>query len=160
MTETTPGTRPAAGEFLSFTLGHEEYGIDILKVQEIRGYDAVTPIANAPDFMKGVMNLRGVIVPLLDLRLKFKVGQPTYDQFTIVIVLNVGTRVVGIVVDAVSDVITLAPEQIRTLPEFSSAIDIGYVRGLATVDERMVILIEIEQLLLGPEMGLCDAPDA
>jgi len=94
-------------EFLAFTLGKEEYGIDILKVQEIRGYEAVTRIANSPDFIKGVVNLRGIIVPIVDMRIKFQLGEPTYDQFTVVIILNIGGRVVGMVVDSVSDVITL-----------------------------------------------------
>src|SRR6478609_2756409 len=99
-----------SNEFLAFTLGKEEYGIDILKVQEIRGYDAVTRIANAPEFVKGVINLRGIIVPIVDMRIKFQLGEPTYDQFTVVIIMNIGERVVGMVVDSVSDVITLTPE--------------------------------------------------
>ncbi|UXY13951.1 chemotaxis protein CheW [Chitiniphilus purpureus] len=146
-----------AGEYLTFTLGAEEYGIDILKVQEIRSYEGATAIANAPPFMKGVINLRGVIVPLLDLRLRFGIGEPTYDPFTIVVVLNLGVRVVGIVVDGVSDVVTLGPQQIQPLPELSTAIDVAYVRGLASLDEHMLILIDIEQLMLSPEMGLVDA---
>src|SRR5579871_5534346 len=107
------------GEFLAFTLGQEEYGIDILKVQEIRGYETVTRIANAPAFIKGVVNLRGVIVPIIDMRIKFNLADPTYDQFTVVIILNVGGRVVGMVVDGVSDVISLTPEQIRPSPDFA-----------------------------------------
>lgn len=95
-------------EYLTFRLGAEEYGVDILKVQEIRGYDAITQIANAPVFVKGVINLRGVIVPIVDMRIKFALGDAEYDQFTVVIILNVAGRVVGIVVDAVSDVISLA----------------------------------------------------
>src|SRR5471032_2374381 len=113
--ELTPQLR--ALEFLAFTLDEEEYGIDIQKVQELRGYDAVTRIANAPDYIKGVVNLRGIIVPIIDMRIKFKLGEPTYDQFTVVIVLNIGGRVVGMVVDSVSDVITLSAEQIKPAPE-------------------------------------------
>ncbi|MGZ9043697.1 MAG: chemotaxis protein CheW, partial [Telluria sp.] len=114
----------AGSEFLAFTLGSEEYGIDILKVQEIRGYEAVTRIANAPEFIKGVINLRGVIVPILDLRVKFRLSQADYDEFTVVIILNVAGRVVGMVVDSVSDVITLSPEQIRPAPKFGAVLDI------------------------------------
>lgn len=147
----------AGNELLTFTLGTEEYGIDILKVQEIRGYDAVTRIVNAPAFIKGVINLRGVIVPIVDLRLKFQLGEPTYDAFTVVIILNIGQRVVGIVVDGVSDVVSLTPDQLRTAPEFGSAVDTRYVLGLAPVDERMLIVIDIEQLMTSEDMDLMDA---
>ncbi len=137
-------------------MGDEEYAIDILTVQEIRGYDTVTKIANAPDFIKGVINLRGTIVPIVDMRIKFQLGTVSYDQFTVVIVLNIGQRVVGMVVDGVSDVITLLPEQIRSAPEFSSALDTQYLMGLGTVDERMIILVNIERLMMSPDMALTD----
>jgi purine-binding chemotaxis protein CheW len=143
-------------EFLTFILGKEEYGIDILKVQEIRGYDAVTSIANMPEFIKGVINLRGIIVPIVDLRIKFKLPDISYDQFTVVVILNLGTRVMGIVVDSVSDVLTIQSEQIRAVPEMSSALDTRYILGLGTVDERMLILVDIEKLMLGSEMALVD----
>ncbi len=143
-------------EFLTFILGHEEYGIDILKVQEIRGYDAVTAIANMPEFIKGVINLRGIIVPIVDLRIKFGLSDVSYDAFTVVIILNLGTRVVGIVVDSVSDVLTLKPEQIRAVPELSAKLDTRYILGLGTVDDRMLILVDIEKLMLGSEMALVD----
>lgn len=146
----------SSGEYLTFTLGAEEYGIDILKVQEIRGYDAVTKIANAPDFIKGVINLRGVIVPIVDLRIKFKLGEVTYDQFTVVIILNIGKRVVGIVVDGVSDVIQLNSDNLRPAPEFGSILDTRYILGLGTVDERMIIIVDIEQLMSSDEMALLD----
>lgn len=145
-------------EFLTFRLGSEEYGIDILKVQEIRGYDTVTTIANAPDFIKGVINLRGVIVPIVDLRIKFNVGGAEYNQFTVVIVLNVGSRVVGIVVDSVSDVMTLDERQIKDAPQFSSALDTRFVTGIGTLEERMLILLDIERLILSEEMALTDEP--
>jgi purine-binding chemotaxis protein CheW len=141
-------------ELLTFTLGSEEYGIDILKVQEIRGYDAVTKIANAPEFIKGVINLRGIIVPIVDMRIKFNLGKVEYDQFTVVIILNVANRVVGIVVDGVSDVIALTPEQIKPSPEFSTALDTQYITGLGAVDERMIIVIDIEKLLGSRDMQL------
>jgi purine-binding chemotaxis protein CheW len=143
-------------EFLSFTLGQEEYGIDIQKVQELRGYDAVTRIANAPEYIKGVVNLRGIIVPIIDMRIKFNLGTPNYDQFTVVIVLNIGGRVVGMVVDSVSDVITLAAEQIKPAPQMGSALDTEYLIGLGTLDERMLILVDIERLMSSDEMGLIE----
>ncbi|WP_157313979.1 chemotaxis protein CheW [Chitinibacter sp. GC72] len=144
-------------ELLVFALGKEEYGIDILKVQEIRGYDAVTGIANAPAFIKGVINLRGNIVPIVDLRIKFNIGNPSYDQFTVVIILNVAQRTVGIVVDGVSDVMTLASDQLRNAPEFGAALDTAYILGLGTVDERMIILVDIEKLMTSADMALVDA---
>jgi purine-binding chemotaxis protein CheW len=143
-------------EALAFTLGSEEYGINILKVQEIRGYDAVTQIANAPDFIKGVVNLRGIIVPIVDMRIKFNLGTPTYDQFTVVIVLNIGERVIGMVVDSVSDVITLNPGQIKPAPDMGSALKTDHLIGLGTIDERMVILVDIDRLMSSEEMGLIE----
>ncbi|MDP2792496.1 MAG: chemotaxis protein CheW [Sulfurisoma sp.] len=143
-------------EYLTFTLGPEEYAIDILKVQEIRGYEPPTTIANAPSFLKGVINLRGTIVPIVDLRIKFNVGQVEYTPFTVVIILNVASRVVGIVVDSVSDVTTLRSEQIRPAPEFAATVDTRYINGLGTLNERMLIVVDIERLVLSPEMALVD----
>ena len=144
----------AGAEFLAFTMGQEEYGLDILKVQEIRGYETVTTLANAPAFFKGVVNLRGVIVPVIDMRIRFNLGTPTYDQFTIVIVLNIAGTIMGMVVDSVSDVTTLAPEQIRAAPQLGSAIDADYLIGLGTIDERMLILIDIDKLMSSDDIGL------
>jgi purine-binding chemotaxis protein CheW len=146
-------------EALAFKLGKEEYGVDILKVQEIRGYDAVTEIANAPEFIKGVINLRGVIVPIIDMRIKFQLGTPTYDQFTVVIILNVAGRTVGMVVDGVSDVITLLPEQIKPAPEMGTALNTDYLIGLGTIDQRMVILVDIDRLMSSAEIGLIEKID-
>lgn len=145
-----------SNEFLTFTLGKEEYGLDILKVQEIRGYDAVTAIANSPAFIKGVINLRGIIVPIVDMRIKFNLGKVEYNEYTVVIILNVANRVVGMVVDGVSDVITLTPEQIKPAPEFGSAFDTKYLTGLGTVDDRMLILVDIEKLMSSRDMELMD----
>ena len=144
-------------EFLIFTLGNEEYGIDILKVQEIRGYDQVTRIANTPAFIKGVTNMRGVIVPIIDLRVKFSQQSVSYDENTVVIVLNFGQRVVGIVVDGVSDVLSLTAEQIRPAPEFAVTLATEYLTGLGSLGERMLILVDIEKLLSSEEMSLVDS---
>jgi purine-binding chemotaxis protein CheW len=143
-------------EYLAFTLGKEEYGIDIQKVQELRGYVAPTRIANAPDFIKGVVNLRGIVVPILDMRIKFNLGLPSYDEFTVVVVLSLRGRTIGMVVDSVSDVITLAPDQIRPAPELGGALDVSYIVGLAALDERMVILADIDKLMSSAEIGLLD----
>ncbi|MFO1289049.1 MAG: chemotaxis protein CheW [Nitrosomonas sp.] len=145
-----------AQEFLTFRLGNEEYGIEILKVQEIRGYDTITQIANAPEFIKGVVNLRGIIVPIIDMRIKFNLGEATYDRFTVVIILNLSGRVVGIVVDGVSDVIGLDAEQVRPTPEFGGVLNTEYIMGLGTVDDRMLILLDIEKLMSSTDMGLHD----
>jgi purine-binding chemotaxis protein CheW len=147
----------ALQEYLTFTLGNEEYGIEILKVQEIRGYDAVTRIANTPEFIKGVINLRGHIVPIIDLRIKFNLGKVDYNEFTVVIILNIGNRVVGIVVDGVSDVLMLSDTQVRPVPDLVSSIDNKYLLGLGTVDERMLILVDIERLMSSQDMALVDA---
>lgn len=136
-----------AVEVLAFTLGSESYGVDIQKVQELRGYDAVTRIANAPDWIKGVVNLRGTIVPIIDMRIKLGVAEPVYDQFTVVVVLLIGTTVMGMVVDSVSDVATLLPEQIKPAPPMGHAVDSSYLTGLATLDERLLLLVDIDRLM-------------
>ena len=143
-------------EALAFKLGNEEYGIKILQVQEIRGYESVTRIASAPEHVKGVVNLRGTIVPIVDMRIKFKLGEPTYNQFTVVIILNIQDRVVGMVVDSVSDVISLTADQIKPAPDMG-ALNTDYVVGLGTVDERMIILVDIDRLMSSEDMGVIDS---
>lgn len=147
-------------EYLVFILAEQEYGIDILKVQEIRGYEAqtVTRIANVPSFIKGVTNLRGVIVPIVDLRIKFNLNEVSYDHQTVVIILNLESRVVGVVVDGVSDVLVLQKEQISDAPQFGSAVlSTEYLTGIGTLDERMLILVDIEKLMTSEEMALVDS---
>lgn len=147
----------ASAEYLTFRLGAEEYGIDILRVQEIRSYEAPTRIANAPPHMLGVVNLRGVIVPVVDLRIKLGCERVEYNGLTVVIVLNVKGRVVGAVVDSVSDVLELPREHIRPAPEMtSSTVDTAFITGIASVGERMLILMDIEALMTAPDMGLMD----
>ena len=146
----------AGREFLTFLLGDAEYGIDILKVQEIRGYESATPIANAPAFIKGVINLRGNIVPIIDLRIKFNLGSVEYNALTVVIILNVSDRVIGVVVDGVSDVLSLKPAEIKPPPEFGAAFNTEYLIGLGTGGERMLILVDIEKLMTSRELGLID----
>ena len=156
-----PAAPMAAHEVLSFKLGAEEYGIDILKVQEIRGYENPTRIANAPAFIKGVVNLRGVIVPIVDMRVRFGLESVDYNAFTVTIVLSILGRTVGMVVDSVSDVLELQPGQIKPAPEFNGAIEASYITGLGTVKtgdtERMLILMDIERLMSSAEMGLTGA---
>ena len=156
-------TRQAAGEagqagreYLSFGLGESQYGIDILKVQEIRTYETPTRIANTPPFIKGVMNLRGNIVPIIDLRVKFNLPEQRLDTQTVVIVLNVAKRTVGVVVDGVSDVVTVPLTEIKPPPEFGGALDTRFLQGLAAVGEQMLILIDIERLMTSREMSIID----
>lgn len=143
-----------AREYLTFRLGQEEYGIDILKVQEIRGYEKPTRIANVPEFIRGVVNLRGTIVPIVDMRLKFNCEKAEYNGFTVVIILNLYNRVVGIVVDSVSDVMELTSEQVRPAPDLDASLDSSAVLGLGSVNERMLILLDIEKLMASVDMGL------
>ncbi|WP_288381109.1 chemotaxis protein CheW [uncultured Massilia sp.] len=144
-------------EVLSFRLAKEEYAISILKVQEIRGYEEPTLLPSAPACIKGIQNLRGSIVPIVDMRILFKLGEPTYDQFTVVIVLNIKNHVIGMVVDSVSDVVTLEPEQVRAAPEMGTTGDGDYITGLGTVGERMLILLDIDRLMSSEQLGLIQA---
>ncbi|WP_412480122.1 chemotaxis protein CheW [Azonexus sp. IMCC34839] len=148
------------GEYLTFVLGSEEYAVDILKVQEIRGYEQVTKLANSPPYIKGVMNLRGNMVPVIDLRIKFNLEKVEYSAFTVTMILNVGGLTVGVVVDQVSDVIALAPGQIRPAPDFSATFDTRYIIGLADAGERMLIVVDIDRLLNSGELGLLASQQA
>lgn len=150
----------AVSEFLAFKLGEEEYGIDILRVQEIRSFERPTRMANAPEHILGVVNLRGVIVPIVDMRIKFKLNPVNYNTFTVVIVLNIGSRVVGMVVDGVSDVITLSPEQLRPVPELSSAVASDHLLAIGSLENRMLILIDIEKLMSSADLGLVSSSQA
>ena len=143
-------------EFLTFKLGNEEYGMDILRVQEIRSYEEPTRIANAAPFIKGVVNLRGVIVPIVDMRMRFNLPDISYNSFTVVIVINVANRILGMVVDGVSDVISLKPDQLRPTPDFSTAIGEDHVLAIGSVEDRMLILLDIEKLMSSADMGLVE----
>ena len=154
---TQQDSEQSAGEYLTFILGNEEYGIEILKVQEIRSYEAVTRIANTPDFIKGVVNLRGNIVPIVDLRMRFKLSHAEYNDTIVVIILNLNNHTMGIVVDGVSDVLQLSSAQISPVPELVSNIDTKYLLGLGSVEERMLILVDIEQLMSSQEMVSVEA---
>lgn len=157
MTQETgqPG-RVIPREYLAFRLGSEEYGIDILKVQEIREFEPTTKLANVPPFILGLSNLRGAIVPIIDLRIKFHLGEVNYDHLTVTIILNIGERIVGIVVDSVSDVMALSAEQIRPAPPMGTMMDTDNLIGLGTLEDRMLILVDIEKLMMAPDMGLSD----
>lgn len=153
----TPDERNIA-EWLTFKLGTEEYGIDILSVQEIRSYEKVTRIVNAPAMIKGVINLRGVIVPIVDMRIRFNLETVSYDDFTVVIVLNIGQQVIGMVIDGVSDVVTLEPEQMKPAPVMSNGIGIDHLMAIGSVDQRTLLLLDIQKLMRSDEMGLLSPP--
>jgi purine-binding chemotaxis protein CheW len=144
------------GEYLTFRLGGEEYGIDILRVQEIRSYEQPTRIANSPAFLKGVVNLRGVIVPIIDLRVKLNCNSADFNAFTVVIVLNIMGRVVGAVVDSVSDVLELTIDQVKEAPMMNANVDMSFITGIANVGERMLILMDITALMSAADMGLVE----
>lgn len=141
-------------EFLAFKLGSEEYGINILSVQEIRSFEQPTRMTSAMPYLLGVVNLRGVIVPIVDMRIRFNLREVNYDHFTVVIVLNLGARVVGMVVDGVSDVIALSPDQLRAVPECSSSIANDHLLAIGSLDNRMLILLDIEKLMASADIGL------
>ena len=152
------GTLDAADaqQFLTFKLAGEEYGVGILTVQEIRGWSSVTKVPHTPTWLLGVINLRGVVVPIIDLRVKFKFASAEYNDTTVVIILTVATRVVGVVVDGVSDVITLGASQIKPAPSLGSGSDTSHIIGFGTLDERMRILMDVEKLMAGADTGLLD----
>ena len=145
-----------AQQFLTFRLGGEEYGVGILTVQEIRGWSSVTKVPHTPAWLLGVINLRGVVVPIIDLRIKFDFASAEYNETTVVIILTVATRVIGVVVDAVSDVITLGSQQIKPAPSLGNGAETHHIIGFGTLDERMRILMDVEKLMAGADMGLVD----
>lgn len=149
-------SRVGQSQYLAFKLGTEEYVLEILRVQEIRSYEQPTKMANSPSFIKGVINLRGVIVPIVDLRLKLALDNTTYDEFTVVIILNLNGTVVGVVVDGVSDVVDIAPQQIQDAPQFGSTIEARFIRGIAHIGERALIVMDMNKLLSNAELGLAD----
>jgi purine-binding chemotaxis protein CheW len=151
---TASAAREETREVLVFVLGQEEYGVDILKVQEIRGYEKVRPIPSAPDYLKGVVNLRGVIVPVIDMRVKFRLPDVRYDSFTVVVILRIAGRVIGLVVDGVSDVVRFTESQVRPAPQLGALVDSSFLDGVATEDDRMVLLVDIEKLLSSGELNL------
>jgi purine-binding chemotaxis protein CheW len=148
-----PGADADTQQFLTFKLAGEEYGVGILSVQEIRGWSAVTAIPHSPAWLLGVINLRGAVVPIIDLRIKFNFAKAEYNEFTVVIILNVGARVVGIVVDGVSDVITLGAADIKPAPSLGNNADTSHIIGFGTLDERMRILMDVERLMASADLG-------
>jgi purine-binding chemotaxis protein CheW len=146
-TEPVAGADSLDGQYLTFLLGKEEYAAEILKVQEIRGLTPITTIPNAPPFIRGVMNLRGTVIPVIDLRLRFGVGRAEYDRYSVIVVVRVGDRVTGLLVDSVTDVLDVAKDQIEPPPDLGVAVDLSCLTGVAKTGDRLVILLDIERVL-------------
>ena len=139
-------------QYLTFELGDEFYGVNILKVQEIKGYTDVTRIPNTPDYMKGVLNLRGTIVPIINLRMKFGLDQIDFTAFTVIVVVVVNERVMGMIVDSVSDVLTLGADDMKPAPALGTSVDTSFIDGIATTDDRLVTLLDIDRVLTEKEL--------
>lgn len=148
MNDSQLGFSMDGSQYLTFTLGPEEYGVDVLKVQEIKGYSAITPIPNTPRYLRGVMNLRGVIVPVIDLRLKFDIPEIEHGNFTVIIVVVLAGRVTGLIVDTVSDVLTIRKDDIQPTPGISGKVDTSFLCGMAQVSGRLVILLDLDKVLV------------
>jgi purine-binding chemotaxis protein CheW len=156
-TAETPRNLAAASQFLTFSLGQEEYGIELLKVQEIKGYAAITPIPNTPPHIKGVMNLRGAVIPIVDLRIRFGMEATEYTKFHVIIVINVGAKVMGLLVDAVSDVLNVGRDDIRPAPDFGAHADTRFISGMASAGDKVAVLLDIETLLSEADLNVTDA---
>lgn len=161
--EIVSGDNLHQNQYLTFILGEEEYGVDILRVQEIRGWEQVTPIPNAPAFIKGVVNLRGTIVSILDLRERFEMEVVEYNELTVIVVLKVKSegkeRVMGIVVDAVSEVYHIEQDDLKDPPDLGYAIDMDYMKGMATVEDKMVIILNVDHLMSLKELDSISTSD-
>jgi len=155
---TNPGSAETADstQYLTFKLHQEEYGVEILKVQEIKGFTQVTPVPNTPAYVRGVINLRGTVVPVLDLRARFRMESADYNQFTVIIVVNLHDRIVGLVVDAVSDVLNFRHDDVEPTPDFGVGVDTSFITGLAKVEERLVLLLNLESLVSDAETAVCE----
>ncbi len=149
-----------SGQYLSFTLGGEDYGVDILRVQEIRGWEELRPLPDTPEYVKGVLDLRGTIVPIIDLRIRLKMVKVEYHPTTVIIVLSVKdegegkSHLVGAVVDAVSDVLNIDFRDVKDAPSIACRINDRYINGMVTHQERMVVLLDVDQLFKRDELGL------
>ena len=144
-------------QFVTFKLEDEEYGIEILKVHEIIGYQGFAKVPNVPCFIKGVLNLRGSVVPVIDMRLKFNMAEKAYDNYTVIVILEVQERIIGAIVDAVSDVVALSPKEIQDTPDFSSGVRVDFIKGLGRKDEKLIIMLDIDRILGEQEFDLHDA---
>ena len=153
------GFAAGGSQYLTFTLDQEEYGVEILKVQEIKGYSAITPIPNTPSYIKGVMNLRGTIIPVVDLRSKFSLQEAEYNRFSVIIVVTVGTKVMGLVVDAVSDVLNIPNADLQAPPDFGAQVDIAFIKGMTKAGEKLVILLDLDEVLGGEELVTLGSPN-
>jgi purine-binding chemotaxis protein CheW len=160
---TVSSAKNLSGQYLSFTLGDEDYGIDILKVMEIRGWEDVRPLPDTPDYVKGVLDLRGSIVPIIDMRLRFNLDRAEYTATTVTIILSMQirekTHVIGIVVDGVSDVLDMQEQDIKEAPSLGKKIDTRYLLGMVSIDNRVVLLLDADNLINPEELLSLDVDD-
>ena len=147
----------AENQFVTFTLGEEEYGVEILKVQEIIGYQTFTKVPGLPDFVKGVLNLRGAVVPVIDLRIKFKMKKIEYTKFTVIVVVEISGRIMGVIVDAVSDVVTLAADEIQATPSFSTKVRSDFIKAMGNKDNKFIIILDMDKVLSQDELEIVDS---
>jgi purine-binding chemotaxis protein CheW len=148
MSEHVSSSLPAGGQFLTFRLAEESFGLEILRVQEIKGYSTITPIPNAPPHVRGLMNLRGAVIPIIDLRRKFGMPDTDYTKFTVIIVVTVGIKVVGLIVDAVSDVVDLQASDLAPAPELDASVDLSYLTGLGKSGDQLITLLDVDRLAM------------
>jgi purine-binding chemotaxis protein CheW len=156
MAITSADYKGLSSQYVTFLLGNETYGISILKLSEIIAYQSCTTIPNVPSFIKGVLNLRGNVVPVIDLRERFSMEKKAYDQFTVIMILNVSGRIMGLVVDAVSDVITLPRDAVKPRPNFSTGISLDFIQGMGVKDNKFIILLDVDKLLSDEELNMVD----
>jgi purine-binding chemotaxis protein CheW len=148
---------PESSQFLTFLLDEQEYGLELFKIQEIRGYAPVTPIPNVPAHVRGVMNLRGAVLPVVDLRMKFRLPPIEYNKFTVIVIATVGDKVVGLLVDAVSDVLQVNHDAMRAAPDFGAAVDTRFINGVFETREHLAVALNLEKLLSDAELGVPEA---
>ncbi len=156
MANVQAASKGLSSQYVTFLLGNETYGISILKLNEIIAYQEGTTIPNVPGFIKGVLNLRGIVVPVIDLRERFNMEKKPYDQFTVIMILDVSGRIMGLIVDAVSDVITLGRDAIKPRPNFSTGIGVEFIQGMGVKDNKFIILLDVDRLLSDDELNMVD----
>lgn len=146
-----------SNQFLTFRLDEQEYGLELFKIQEIRGYAPVTPIPNVPAHVRGVMNLRGTVLPVVDLRMKFRLPPIEYNKFTVIVIAVVAGKMVGLLVDAVSDVLNVSPDQLRAAPDFGAAVDTQFINGVFQTRDHLAVALNLERLLSETELAVSEA---
>ena len=144
-------------QYVTFTLDDEEYGVEVLKVQEIIGYQGFTRVPSVPSFVKGVINLRGLVVPIVDLRIKLSMQEKAYDNFTVILILEVRGKTIGAIVDAVSDVVNLKEDEVQATPDFASGVSVDFIAGMGRRGDKLIIMLDIDKVLNIGDLVIADA---